>query len=70
MNKYWQTAFNLDAQTWGAWFAVAGFVIGCLHKGWAVGIVYGMIAPFMLIPIAFVFVLLGTVYELMPKKHP
>ncbi|UOO82766.1 hypothetical protein LVJ83_04690 [Uruburuella testudinis] len=69
MNKYWEMAFNFDAQVWAVWFALAGFVIGWLHQGWAAGIVYGMIAPFMLIPIAFVFVLMGAVYELIPKKH-
>ena len=70
MNKYWQIAFDSGLEVWVPRFMLLGFICGWLYQDWATGIVSGMIAPFVLIPILFVFVLLGTIHELIPKKHP
>lgn len=69
MNKYWNFALNADrAETMVKFLIVSGFVIGCLLENWATGIVYGLIAPFLLIPVGAAALLLGAITELLPKK--
>lgn len=70
MNKYWRIAFDSDLEVWVPRFILLGFIAGWLYQDWTTGIVWGVIAPFALIPVLLAFVLLGTVYELIPKKQP
>lgn len=65
MNPFWHFALDTDiAEILVKLLIVTGFVIGCLWEDWATGIVYGMLAPFLLIPIGAVAMLLGLVFEL------
>ncbi|WP_274571260.1 hypothetical protein [Neisseria leonii] len=69
MNKYWNFALDTDrAETMVKFLAASGFITGWLLENWATGIVYGLIAPFLLIPIGAAAMLLGAITEILPKK--
>lgn len=69
MNKYWNFALDADrAETLVKLLIFAGFVTGWLLEDWATGIVYGLIAPFLLIPLSAITVLFGLIAELLPRK--
>lgn len=67
-NVFWKWAFDVHSETIAYSTMLLGFVIGCLKAGWIQGIVYAVVAPFVVLPVLFLLVAFGAIWQIVARK--
>lgn len=68
MNKFFDFAIDFPAEKLVSAAILLGFIIGSIKGNWAMGIAYGIFAPFTLIPVILLIAFLGILYKFFTRN--